>query len=267
MTQDWLAALEAERGSMGRASASEKVADALRTRIIEGDLPPGTRLSEERIGGRARRLPQHPARGLPPARARASRRPRVQPRRLRPHARGRRRARPVRLPADPRDGGGAPARRDRRRPVRRPGGRRRRETRRRGRRLAWPRLGQHALPPGADPPGRQPPPRRRNATGARGDAPRLQHDGRPAHLPRALPRAQHGDRRPPRGRAPRCGGAGPGRVPRPGRGPAAQRAEGLGLIQLVSWRWPPLRARRDCGRRGNHHRRPPRRANPAARRS
>lgn len=51
MTQDWLAALEAERGSMGRASASEKVADALRTRIIEGDLPPGTRLSEERIGG------------------------------------------------------------------------------------------------------------------------------------------------------------------------------------------------------------------------
>ncbi|MDN5715713.1 MAG: GntR family transcriptional regulator [Janibacter sp.] len=50
MVDDWLSALESERASMGRASASEKVADALRTRIIEGDLRPRTRLSEERIG-------------------------------------------------------------------------------------------------------------------------------------------------------------------------------------------------------------------------
>lgn len=50
MGQDWLSALESERGSMERASVSAKVAEALRTRIIEGDLQPGTRLSEERIG-------------------------------------------------------------------------------------------------------------------------------------------------------------------------------------------------------------------------
>lgn len=50
MTDDWLAELEAERGGIERASASDKVAEALRTRIIEGDLRPGTRLSEERIG-------------------------------------------------------------------------------------------------------------------------------------------------------------------------------------------------------------------------
>lgn len=47
---DWLAALESERGAMGRKSASERVAGALRTRIIEGDLRPGTRLSEQKIG-------------------------------------------------------------------------------------------------------------------------------------------------------------------------------------------------------------------------
>lgn len=50
MADDWISALESERATMGRSSASEKVADALRTRIIEGDLRPGTRLSEERIG-------------------------------------------------------------------------------------------------------------------------------------------------------------------------------------------------------------------------
>lgn len=50
MAGDWITALESERESMGRSSASDKVADALRTRIIEGDLRPGTRLSEERIG-------------------------------------------------------------------------------------------------------------------------------------------------------------------------------------------------------------------------
>lgn len=50
MAADWISALESERESMERSSASDKVADALRTRIIEGDLRPGTRLSEERIG-------------------------------------------------------------------------------------------------------------------------------------------------------------------------------------------------------------------------
>ncbi|APH01389.1 MULTISPECIES: GntR family transcriptional regulator [Janibacter] len=50
MADDWVAALEAQREQMGRASATDKVADALRTRIIEGDLRPGVRLSEERIG-------------------------------------------------------------------------------------------------------------------------------------------------------------------------------------------------------------------------
>lgn len=50
MVDDWISALESERAAMGRASASEKVADALRTRIIEGELRPRTRLSEERIG-------------------------------------------------------------------------------------------------------------------------------------------------------------------------------------------------------------------------
>ncbi|WP_435198500.1 GntR family transcriptional regulator [Janibacter sp. GS2] len=48
---DWLASLESERGSIGGTSASERVAGALRTRIIEGELRPGTRLSEEKIGG------------------------------------------------------------------------------------------------------------------------------------------------------------------------------------------------------------------------
>lgn len=47
---DWLTSLASERAAMGRTSAAERVAAALRTRIIEGDLRPGTRLSEERIG-------------------------------------------------------------------------------------------------------------------------------------------------------------------------------------------------------------------------
>ncbi|MGE9784185.1 GntR family transcriptional regulator [Janibacter sp. G368] len=50
MADDWVAALEAQREQMERASATDKVADALRTRITEGDLRPGVRLSEERIG-------------------------------------------------------------------------------------------------------------------------------------------------------------------------------------------------------------------------
>lgn len=47
---DWLDDLEAERPGLGRASTAGRVADVLRTRITEGRLLPGTRLSEEDIG-------------------------------------------------------------------------------------------------------------------------------------------------------------------------------------------------------------------------
>jgi len=43
--------LEADRLLLGRASTAERVADVLRDRIAEGHFPPGTRLSEESIGG------------------------------------------------------------------------------------------------------------------------------------------------------------------------------------------------------------------------
>lgn len=44
-------ALEADRALLGRISTAERVADVLRTRIIEGYFPPGTRLAEDSIGG------------------------------------------------------------------------------------------------------------------------------------------------------------------------------------------------------------------------
>ncbi len=50
ITTDWLGELQAERPRLGRASTAGRVADLLRTRITEGRLPPGTRLSEEEIG-------------------------------------------------------------------------------------------------------------------------------------------------------------------------------------------------------------------------
>ncbi|MFF8291966.1 GntR family transcriptional regulator [Streptomyces sp. NPDC016309] len=40
-----------DRVLLGRTSTAERVADILRTRIAEGFFPPGTRLSEESIGG------------------------------------------------------------------------------------------------------------------------------------------------------------------------------------------------------------------------
>ncbi|MFE5796095.1 GntR family transcriptional regulator [Streptomyces sp. NPDC056503] len=40
-----------DRALLGRTSTAERVADILRTRIAEGFFPPGTRLSEESIGG------------------------------------------------------------------------------------------------------------------------------------------------------------------------------------------------------------------------
>jgi DNA-binding GntR family transcriptional regulator len=49
-TTDWLEDLQAERSRLGRASTAGRVADVLRTRITEGSLAPGTRLSEEDIG-------------------------------------------------------------------------------------------------------------------------------------------------------------------------------------------------------------------------
>ncbi|MGW6540377.1 GntR family transcriptional regulator [Streptomyces sp. NPDC055051] len=44
-------ALADDRALLGRTSTAERVADILRTRIAEGFFPPGTRLSEESIGG------------------------------------------------------------------------------------------------------------------------------------------------------------------------------------------------------------------------
>lgn len=48
---DPFAGLEADRGLLGRTSTAERLAELLRTRITEGHFPPGTRLSEEAIGG------------------------------------------------------------------------------------------------------------------------------------------------------------------------------------------------------------------------
>lgn len=46
-----LAALADDRALLGRTSTAERVADILRSRIAEGYFPPGTRLSEDSIGG------------------------------------------------------------------------------------------------------------------------------------------------------------------------------------------------------------------------
>ncbi|ROT28241.1 GntR family transcriptional regulator [Micromonospora sp. HM5-17] len=46
----WLATLRDDRALLGRASTAQRVAEILRTRITEGALLPGTRLSEEMIG-------------------------------------------------------------------------------------------------------------------------------------------------------------------------------------------------------------------------
>ncbi|HEX2174994.1 MAG TPA: GntR family transcriptional regulator [Nocardioidaceae bacterium] len=41
--------LQAERSRLARESTASRVADALRARIIDGDLPPGAKLSQERV--------------------------------------------------------------------------------------------------------------------------------------------------------------------------------------------------------------------------
>ena len=50
MAADWSAELAEDRPLLDRASTAERVAEVLRTRIVEGLLPPGTQLSEETIG-------------------------------------------------------------------------------------------------------------------------------------------------------------------------------------------------------------------------
>ncbi|CAL9579111.1 putative D-xylose utilization operon transcriptional repressor [Streptomyces sp. enrichment culture] len=46
-----MAQLADDRALLGRTSTAERVADILRSRIAEGFFPPGTRLSEDGIGG------------------------------------------------------------------------------------------------------------------------------------------------------------------------------------------------------------------------
>ncbi|MEU6932619.1 GntR family transcriptional regulator [Streptomyces sp. NPDC046385] len=48
---DSIGDLADDRALLGRTSTAERVADILRTRIAEGFFPPGTRLSEDGIGG------------------------------------------------------------------------------------------------------------------------------------------------------------------------------------------------------------------------
>lgn len=48
---DELTDLADDRALLGRTSTAERVADILRNRIAEGYFPPGTRLSEDSIGG------------------------------------------------------------------------------------------------------------------------------------------------------------------------------------------------------------------------
>ncbi|GAA4792859.1 GntR family transcriptional regulator [Streptomyces ziwulingensis] len=48
---DQLAQLADDRALLGRTSTAERVSDILRSRIADGFFPPGTRLSEDSIGG------------------------------------------------------------------------------------------------------------------------------------------------------------------------------------------------------------------------
>lgn len=47
----WTEQIAVDRAALGRVSTAERVADVLREHIIEGALRPGTRLSEEGLGG------------------------------------------------------------------------------------------------------------------------------------------------------------------------------------------------------------------------
>jgi DNA-binding GntR family transcriptional regulator len=50
ITEEMVTALGNDRAALTQASTAERVAELLRTRIMEGVFPPGTRLSEEAIG-------------------------------------------------------------------------------------------------------------------------------------------------------------------------------------------------------------------------
>jgi DNA-binding GntR family transcriptional regulator len=51
MSSGWVQDLAEDKSLLDRTSTAERVADVLRRRIIDGMLPPGTRLSEESVGG------------------------------------------------------------------------------------------------------------------------------------------------------------------------------------------------------------------------
>lgn len=48
--EPWLASIAREVEGLDRSSTAERIADVLRSRITEGDLPPGTRMSEVQLG-------------------------------------------------------------------------------------------------------------------------------------------------------------------------------------------------------------------------
>lgn len=51
MTETWVSTLAKGKSGLERASTAQKVADMLRERVLDGELMPGLRLSEEAIGG------------------------------------------------------------------------------------------------------------------------------------------------------------------------------------------------------------------------
>jgi DNA-binding GntR family transcriptional regulator len=51
VTETWVSTLAQGKADLERASTAQKVADMLRERVLDGELAPGLRLSEEAIGG------------------------------------------------------------------------------------------------------------------------------------------------------------------------------------------------------------------------
>ena len=100
----WAERLAEDRAALTGGSRSQLLAGKLRERITEGVFRPGERLSEEALSEALERLPQHAARGVPPARPGGRAGARVRPRRLRPHADHRRRPRHLRDAPHPRTG-------------------------------------------------------------------------------------------------------------------------------------------------------------------
>jgi len=49
-SDQWLASIAQDAESLDRSSTAERIADVLRRRITEGELPPGTRMSEASLG-------------------------------------------------------------------------------------------------------------------------------------------------------------------------------------------------------------------------